>query len=202
MIILASTNSSAIYSGLIAAIVSGIVSGIGYWYSAKIQRETSKETIATQKEIAQMNNNEKLFYETQIRWNDEVRKLFAKYVKQCFILNRDIKEVKEIKVPKGEKANEVTFEKLRLKINRQKELTDSAMEQIYGLQETVSLIRLYLFNDDNTVAKILLQSMLNMIQHYGKFEPVSTMELNDLIENARVYLDEQMRLLKDKQGVK
>lgn len=67
MIILASTNSSAIYSGLIAAIVSGIVSLIGYVITAVIQSKNGNKVVEAQKEIAKMEKDEKLFYESQIR---------------------------------------------------------------------------------------------------------------------------------------
>lgn len=192
MIILASTNSSAIYSGLIAAIVSGIVSGIGYWYSAKIQRETSKETIATQKEIAQMNNNEKLFYESQLRWNDEVRKLFASFIKDCTVLSRTIKEVDQ------KKNEKVPVKEAQKSINEMEQKVHDAVKRVDQLQETASLIRLYLFDEDNAAAKMVLDSMLDIIQKYGKMEAVSGAELNNFIDVARQYLYEQLKELQIK----
>lgn len=192
MIILASTNSSAIYSGLIAAVVSGIVSGIGYWYSAKIQRETSKETIATQREIAQMNNNEKLFYETQIRWNDEVRKLFASFIKDCTVLSRTIKEVK------NKKQEKVTVADAQESIDDFKKLVQDATERINQLQETVSLIRLYLFDEDNPDVQLILANMLQIIREYGKLEVVSGTELSMFIDLVRHYLYKQMQELRVK----
>lgn len=192
MIILASTNSSAIYSGLIAAIVSGIVSGIGYWYSAKIQRETSKETIATQKEIAMMEKDEKLFYESQIRWNDEVRKLFASFIKDCTVLSRTIKEVK------NKKQEKVTVADAQESIDDFKKLVQEATERINQLQETVSLIRLYLFDEDNLDVQLILANMLQIIREYGKLEVVSGTELSMLIDLVRHYLYKQMQELRVK----
>lgn len=192
MIILASTNSSAIYSGLIAAIVSGIVSGIGYWYSAKIQRETSKETIATQKEIAMMEKGEKLFYESQLRWNDEVRKLFASFIKDCTVLSRTIKEVK------NKKQEKVTVADAQESIDDFKKLVQDATERINQLQETVSLIRLYLFDEDNPDVQLILTNMLQIIREYGKLEVVSGTELSMFIDLVRHYLYKQMQELRVK----
>lgn len=192
MIILASTNSSAIYSGLIAAIVSGIVSGIGYWYSAKIQRETSKETIATQKEIAMMEKDEKLFYESQLRWNDEVRKLFASFIKDCTVLSRTIKEVDQ------KKNEKVPVKEAQKSINEMEQKVQEATERINQLQETVSLIRLYLFDEDNPDVQLILANMLQIIREYGKFEVVSGTELSMLIDLVRHYLYKQMQELKVK----
>ena len=192
MIILASTNLSAIYSGLIAAIVSGIVSGIGYWYSAKIQRETSKETIATQKEIAMMEKDEKLFYESQLRWNDEVRKLFASFIKDCTVLSRTIKEVDQ------KKNEKVTIKEAQKSINEMEQKVHDAVKRVDQLQETASLIRLYLFDEDNAAAKMVLDSMLDIIQKYGKMEAVSGAELNNFIDVARQYLYEQLKELQIK----
>lgn len=192
MIILASTNSSAIYSGLIAAIVSGIVSGIGYWYSAKIQRETSKETIATQKEIAMMEKDEKLFYESQLRWNDEVRKLFASFIKDCTVLSRTIKEVDQ------KKNEKVPVKEAQKSINEMEQKVQEATERINQLQETVSLIRLYLFDEDNPDVQLILANMLQIIREYGKFEVVSGTELSMLIDLVRHYLYKQMQELRVK----
>lgn len=87
------TSDSAMLSGLIAAIVSGIVSLIGYVITAVIQSKNGDKAIDAQKEIATMEKDEKLFYESQLRWNDEVRKLFASFIKDCTVLSRTIKEV-------------------------------------------------------------------------------------------------------------
>ena len=193
MIILASTNSSAIYSGLIAAIVSGIVSGIGYWYSAKIQRETSKETIATQKEIAMMEKDEKLFYESQIRWNDEVRKLFASFIRDSTVLSRVIEEVKKKKAEKVYHVRDA-----QEAIDEMGKLVQEATERINQLQETVSLIRLYLFDEDNPDVQLILANMLQIIREYGKLEVVSGAELSMFIDLVRHYLYKQMQELKVK----
>lgn len=192
MIILASTNSSAIYSGLIAAIVSGIVSLIGYVITAVIQSKNGDKAIDVQKEIAMMEKDEKLFYESQLRWNDEVRKLFASFIKDCTVLSRTIKEVDQ------KKNEKVPVKEAQKSINEMEQKVHDAVKRVDQLQETASLIRLYLFDEDNAAAKMVLDSMLDIIQKYGKVEAVSGAELNNFIDVARQYLYEQLKELQIK----
>lgn len=192
MIILASTNSSAIYSGLIAAIVSGIVSLIGYVITAVIQSKNGDKAINTQREIAMMEKDEKLFYESQLRWNDEVRKLFASFIKDCTVLSRTIKEVDQ------KKNEKVPVKEAQKSINEMEQKVHDAVKRVDQLQETASLIRLYLFDEDNAAAKMVLDSMLDIIQKYGKMEAVSGAELNNFIDVARQYLYEQLKELQIK----
>ena len=192
MIILASTNSSAIYSGLIAAIVSGIVSLIGYVITAVIQSKNGDKAIDVQKEIAMMEKDEKLFYESQLRWNDEVRKLFASFIKDCTVLSRTIKEVDQ------KKNEKVPVKEAQKSINEMEQKVHDAVKRVDQLQETASLIRLYLFDEDNAAAKMVLDSMLDIIQKYGKMEAVSGAELNNFIDVARQYLYEQLKELQIK----
>ena len=192
MIILASTNSSAIYSGLIAAIVSGIVSLIGYVITAVIQSKNGDKAINTQKEIAMMEKDEKLFYESQLRWNDEVRKLFASFIKDCTVLSRTIKEVDQ------KKNEKVPVKEAQKSINEMEQKVHDAVKRVDQLQETASLIRLYLFDEDNPDVQLILANMLQIIREYGKFEVVSGTELSMLIDLVRHYLYKQMQELKVK----
>lgn len=190
MILLAS--DSVILSGLIAAIISGVVSLVGYVITAVIQSKNGNKAVETQKEIAKMEKDEKLFYESQIRWNDEVRKLFASFIKDCTVLSRTIKEVK------NKKQEKVTVADAQESIDDFKKLVQDATERINQLQETVSLIRLYLFNEDNPDVQLILTNMLQIIREYGKFEVVSGTELSMFIDLVRHYLYKQMQELRVK----
>lgn len=190
MLVLAS--NSAMLSGLIAAIVSGIVSLIGYVITAVIQSKNGDKAIDAQKEIAMMEKDEKLFYESQLRWNDEVRKLFASFIKDCTVLSRTIKEVDQ------KKNEKVPVKEAQKSINEMEQKVHDAIKRVDQLQETASLIRLYLFDEDNAAAKMVLDSMLDIIQKYGKMEAVSGAELNNFIDVARQYLYEQLKELQIK----
>lgn len=190
MLVLAS--DSAMLSGLIAAIVSGIVSLIGYVITAVIQSKNGDKAIDAQKEIAMMEKDEKLFYESQLRWNDEVRKLFASFIKDCTVLSRAIKEVDQ------KKNKKVPVKEAQRSIDEMEQKVHDAVERVDQLQETASLIRLYLFDEDNAAAKMVLDSMLDIIQKYGKMEAVSGAELSNFIDVARQYLYEQLKELQIK----
>lgn len=190
MILLAS--DSVILSGLIAAIISGVVSLVGYVITAVIQSKNGNKAVEAQKEIAKMEKDEKLFYESQIRWNDEVRKLFASFIKDCTVLSRTIKEVDQ------KKNEKVPVKEAQKSINEMEQKVHDAVKRIDQLQETASLIRLYLFDEDNAAAKMVLDSMLDIIQKYGKMEDVSGAELNNFIDVARQYLYEQLKELQIK----
>ena len=190
MLVLAS--DSAMLSGLIAAIVSGIVNLIGYVITAVIQSKNGDKAIDAQKEIAMMEKDEKLFYESQLRWNDEVRKLFASFIKDCTVLSRTIKEVDQ------KKNEKVPVKEAQKSINEMEQKVHDAVKRVDQLQETASLIRLYLFDEDNAAAKMVLDSMLDIIQKYGKMEAVSGAELNNFIDVARQYLYEQLKELQIK----
>lgn len=190
MLVLAS--DSAMLSGLIAAIVSGIVSLIRYVITAVIQSKNGDKAIDAQKEIAMMEKDEKLFYESQIRWNDEVRKLFASFIKDCTVLSRTIKEVE------NKKQEKVTVADAQESIDDFKKLVQDVTERINQLQETVSLIRLYLFDEDNPDVQLILTNMLQIIREYGKLEVVSGTELSMFIDLVRHYLYKQMQELRVK----
>ena len=56
-------NGSALFSsGLMAAIISGIVAFIGYVINAVMQSKNNSKLLTKQEEIAKMQNDEKLFY--------------------------------------------------------------------------------------------------------------------------------------------
>ena len=190
MILLAS--DSVILSGLIAAIISGVVSLVGYVITAVIQSKNGNKAVEAQKEIAKMEKDEKLFYESQIRRNDEVRKLFASFIKDCTVLSRTIKEVK------NKKQEKVTVADAQESIDDFKKLVQDATERINQLQETVSLIRLYLFDEDNPDVQLILANMLQIIREYGKLEVVSGTELSMFIDLVRHYLYKQMQELRVK----
>lgn len=145
IVLVSSGNNAVIYSGLIAAIVSGVVSLIGYSITAyiqnksnkealKVQKKNSNDTIKTQKEIAKMGQKEKLFYESQLEWSNEVRKLITKFIFNCQKLNSLRKnDPTELKKEYQSKTNDLN------------DLSKSIKETIYDLQNTTTLIRLYLF---------------------------------------------------------
>lgn len=215
MIVLASSgNNAVIYSGLIAAIVSGVVSLIGYGITAyiqnksnkealKVQKKNSNDTIKTQKEIAKMGQKEKLFYESQLEWSNEIRKLITKFIFNCQKLNSLRKDVEIIKgdVQKFSSNDPTELKKeYQSKTNDLNDLSKSIKETIYDLQNTTTLIRLYLFHtnndDEQSLINVMYEITTHLVEENGK--KFDTHELDIFIELARKFFDKQMKELKNK----
>lgn len=129
-------NGSALFSsGLMATIISGIVAFIGYLINARIQSSNNDKTINTQKEIAKMQNDEKLFYEKQIEWANETRKLIAKFVTDCIELNRYIKIAHNL----GEETYK--GKELQKYVEKADKMSERVEELTLNLQEETTLIR-------------------------------------------------------------
>lgn len=104
--------------------------------------------------------------------------------------------IEEVKKKKAEKVHHVRD--AQEAIDEMGKLVQEATERINQLQETVSLIRLYLFDEDNPDVQLILANMLQIIREYGKFEVVSGTELSMLIDLVRHYLYKQMQELRVK----
>lgn len=188
MIILTTT---AMYSGLIAAFVSGAVSLLGYIITAFIQSRNGKKAIEVQRELAQMQKDEKLFYESQLDWADETRKLIAKFVRTGTELNHVINDysqaakLKESKDPETRIKQEVHKTELKVK-----------MEQVIGnFQEQVTLLRLYLFHKENKDEQAVLKVILDIEHDMVENTKISTAGLDNLVNVTRTFLDNLMKRL-------
>lgn len=191
MVLLETTATTAMYSGLIAAIVSGIVSLIGYAITACIQDKNAKKTIETQKEIAQMQKDEKLFYESQLDWANETRKLIAKFVRTGTELNHVINDYNQ--VAKLKKSKDPAT---RIKQETHKAELEAKMEQVISnLQEQVTLLRLYLFHKKNKDEQAVLKVILDIEHDMVKNNKISTAGLDNLVNVTRTFLDNLMKRL-------
>ncbi|WP_076461984.1 hypothetical protein [Limosilactobacillus caccae] len=203
-----SSNSAVIYSGLIAALVSGVVSLIGYSITAyfqnkntkeslKVQRKNNEATIQTQREIAQMQKDEKLFYQSQLDWWNETRKLIAKFVRNCTIINRKIEKTK--KNTSSERLNNIkSIEDAKKQIAENQNDIQELEKSINDIQEQITLIRLYLFHDENTAEREILLKILVMEKHYSKLEPIPSVELSNFVDLVRNFFELQLKELQNK----
>lgn len=209
MIILASHSSNGmaiIYSGLLAAIISGGVSLIGYCITTyfqnknnketlKVQRQNNSDTIQTQKEIAKMEKDEKLFYQTQLEWSEQTRKLIAKYVLNCILMNRQIKKYNRLREDEKIISSIADVERPN---NEYLSVLSGVKKLGNDLQEQITLIRLYLFHKDDSDEARILAEILEMQQHYSKFEVIPDLELDGFVNDARNLFDKQMKNLQKK----
>ena len=66
------------------------------------------------------------------------------------------------------------------------------------LQEQITLIRLYLFHKDDPDEARILTEILEMQQHYSRFEVIPDLELDGFVNDARDLFDKQMKNLQKK----
>lgn len=194
MIILETTS---IYSGIVGAIVGGIVSLIGYVMTTRVQSKNGKEAIKIQKEIAEMQKNQKLFYESQLQWADKTRELIASFASHCFefdILANDLKEEKKkLKDPKSiSKTAAIEMKKQNSKY----------LEQIFDLFTTISkeitLIQLYLFHKNNEDELRILDIVETINKNMNTETGIPNGSVDKLVSVVSDYLDRQMTELKEK----
>lgn len=190
------TIPASVYSGLVAAFVSGLVSIIGYIITACVQNRNGKKTIEAQKEIAQMQRDEKLFYESQLEWANETRKIIAKFVSDSFRLNILVKNIKSI----SDKVGKLDFSPSDVNdiSSKSSENLHKAGELLSSLNEEVTMIRLYLFHEDDAHEKAVLD-MIDMLEsNMNNQLGIDSQLLNKFVDVARDYFNYQMKALKEK----
>lgn len=189
-------TSSPMFSGLIAAVISGLVGIIGYIVTAVVQSKNGKEAIKMQKEIAEMQKNQKLFYESQLQWANETRKLIAKFISNNFrfnLITKDIEEIRnEISKPDFNKSD---LGELSKKVN---DSVNRANELLSELSEEATMIRLYLFHGDNSHEEKILNVVSELAQNMNVQSGVDAQLLRELTEEARSYFNYQMKELRFK----
>ncbi|WP_304134405.1 hypothetical protein [Limosilactobacillus coleohominis] len=191
----AATTSTAIYSGLIAALVSGVVALIGYSITAFVQSRNGKKAIEAQKEIAQMQRDEKLFYESKLEWANETRKLIAKFVSDSFRLNILVKNIKSMN-NKVEKLNFSPSEVDGMSRESSENL-HKAGELLSSLNEEVTMIRLYLFRKNDDHEKEVLDMIKALESDMNNQLGINSQLLNEFVNVARDYFNYQMEELKE-----
>ena len=179
--------NSSIYSGLIAAVISGIVALIGYVINSYFQNKNAKEAIEVQREIAQMEKDEKLFYESQLEWTNETRKLIAKFVSDSFRFNIVAKNIKDL----GKKVGNWDFDRSEIDGLSEKTANNlrEAGELLSSLNEEVTMIRLYLFHEHDESEKELLNMIDSLETDMNNQIMIDSHLLNKFVDVARKYFD-------------
>ena len=195
MIILNSMSPTA-YSGLVAAFISGCVSLIGYIATTIVQKNTADKAVKTQKEIAQMQKDEKLFYESQLEWANETRKLIAKFVSDSFRFNIVVENMESIRndVSKS-KFNQIDAADITKKLS---DNLQRSGELLSLLNEEATMIRLYLFHKDDDHEKEVLNILDKLENDMNGQLGIDKKLLNEFVDVARDYFNYQMKDLKTK----
>ncbi|MCC4466261.1 hypothetical protein [Limosilactobacillus reuteri] len=188
--------SPTAYSGLVAALISGCVSLIGYIATTIVQKNTADKAVKTQKEIAQMQKDEKLFYESQLEWANETRKLIAKFVSDSFRFNIVVENMESIRndVSKS-KFNQIDAADITKKLS---DNLQRSGELLSLLNEEATMIRLYLFHKDDDHEKEVLNILDKLENDMNGQLGIDKKLLNEFVDVARDYFNYQMKDLKTK----
>ncbi|MCH5385174.1 hypothetical protein [Limosilactobacillus reuteri] len=188
--------SPTAYSGLVAALISGCVSLIGYIATTIVQKNTADKTVKTQKEIAQMQKDEKLFYESQLEWANETRKLIAKFISDSFRFNIVVENMESIRndVSKS-KFNQIDAADITKKLS---DNLHRSGELLSLLNEEATMIRLYLFHKDDDHEKEVLNILDKLENDMNGQLGIDKKLLNEFVDVARDYFNYQMKDLKTK----
>lgn len=142
-----------------------------------------------------MEKDEKLFYQTQLEWSEQTRKLIAKYVLNCILMNRQIKKYNRLREDEKIISSIADVERPN---NEYLSVLSEVKKLGNDLQEQITLIRLYLFHKDDPDEAKILTEILEMQQHYSRFEVIPDLELDGFVNDVRDLFDKQMKNLQKK----
>lgn len=175
---------------LAITIIAGIFSLITAVIAFMGLRQTTKLQIESSKEVAKMQNNEKIYIENRVHWDDESRELIAKFIGQAFSLNQTMEKAGLVK-SRLDLANDPklpTKERIKLLRLTEDDKNDLkvGMDGIKDIVETVAQIRLHLFEDTPNEQRVW-KKIMDIEQHYTSYGSASGEDLNELTEYARIY---------------
>lgn len=155
------------------------LSFLGARKGAKIQIESTEKSIKKDVDIAKMNIKERLIAENEVNWDNELKKLISRFIQQCFDINNGIKEAKSNTKHTKDGLN---------KIKR-------TLKTISEASETMTEIRLHIFDSSDSLGNLLLDKFVEAIQHFQKMEPIPSSELAELTELSRNYFEKKWKEL-------
>lgn len=215
MVVLTELNNNAsIMSGVIAAVISGIVSIIGSFItihfqnkrneeslkvqeensreSLKIQKENNEASIKMQKEIANFQKDEKIFYENQLKWANDIREHLSKIILLIEKYNDEFMTVLTLDRMIYSDSDPNKYIKL------QESALDKNIKIGHELLEQVSVVRMLLFNDNDSY-ELEIEDRLNEIQQWIiQRDTIKVESVEYLIIAAKKYFNNQMKQLEKK----
>lgn len=211
MLVLVSSGNgiNILFSGVLAAVISGGVNLIGNYYQNKnakesikkqeknnernleLQRKNNEASIRVQKEIANFQKNEKIFYENQLKWTNDVREHLSKMILLITQYNDEVMTILTIEHLIYTMANPDKF------IKQQELAMDKSIKIGQELLQRISIIRMLLFSDDSYELEI--ENRLNEIQRWIiQRDTIKLESVEYLITAAKKYFSNQMKQLEKK----
>lgn len=148
-----------------------------------------------QKEVAEMQRDQKLFYESRIHWANEARKIIAEFIDNCFQFNILVKDINDLEERVGNKTTATLEEKAKLSREVANDVLKSK-ELLLILNKEVTMIRLYLFHKDDEYEQRVLQTILMIEHNMNVKDGVDGRLMNDFVDIVRDYFDHQMNEMK------
>lgn len=214
MFALASSGNSVeiLFSGVLAAVISGGVSLIGNHYqnknaknslqkqeennqkSLEMQKENNEASIKVQKEIANFQKDEKIFYENQLEWANSVREHLSKIV--LLITQYNDATMTYLAIEYNVKYTEFKIDKNIL--DKQQDALEKRITIGQELLKRISVVRMLLFNDDDSY-ELEIEDRLNEIQNWIiQNDTIKIESVEYLITAAKKYFNNQMKQLAKK----
>lgn len=177
MIVLIS-NNNAMYSGLVAAIISGVVSIIGIVVNLILQKKNNRK----QRENV-------ILYKNQVEWADNVRNIAADMISRLSRINDIRKQLNDCKESIINEEHSLDFiQKQSLHVDKLKDTFDNLMDEFI---KDEMLLRLYLYDNDH-MTKAILGKTASMIKELREEKEVSSTSYNEFIEIIRIFFMETM----------
>lgn len=193
----ATTLNVIITSGI--SVFGAGLSFLGAQKGAKTQIETTEKSVENNMEIAKMNIEEKLIAENKINWNNRTRELISKFIRQCFDINHGIDQVQIINKKRELSVDPSLPSKERNKYsNLSKEDLEMAKKTLVTISdavETVTEIRLHIFDRSDSLGNELLERIIDVEKYFQRMEKIPSKELSRLTELARNYFELQWKEL-------
>ena len=177
---------SSLISGVIAAIISGIINVIN-----------NNKTIKMQERVSEMQRKERLIENNRIQWLSETRKLIAELLIECSkfnILNTKFKNYTEKLNDEKEREKLINDpSKIAEDYKKFSETYKEFLEELTKIQSTITLLRLYFYDEDNMQHKAALKKIYEINHAININQKFPSESLDELVDIVRKILADEMK---------
>ena len=177
---------SSLISGVIAAIISGIINVIN-----------NNKTIKMQERVSEMQRKERLIENNRIQWLSETRKLIAELLIECSkfnILNTKFKNYTEKLNDEKEREKLINDpSKIAEDYKKFSETYKEFLEELTKIQSTITLLRLYFYDEDNMQHKAALKKIYEINPAININQKFPSESLDELVDIVRKILADEMK---------
>lgn len=177
---------SSLISGVIAAIISGIINIIN-----------NSKTIKMQERLSEMQRKERLIENNRIQWLSETRKLIAELLIECSkfdVLNTKVKNYTEKLNDEKEREKLINNpSQIAEEHKRVSETYKELFEILRKIQSTITLLRLYFYDEDSMQHKAALKKIYEINHDININQKFPSDSLDELVDIVRKILADEMK---------